>query len=161
VSVRAAELRLTLAAGRDSALPPAAVARIAALAEADPEREVCGLVFRLPGGEHEVVAVPNAEAPERARDAFRMEERALLAALLVCEARGAVVAAVYHSHVEAGPELSRRDREELAFGGRPTFPGADLLVVSLRAGRAAQATVHRWNGRTFAATVVALTRGDM
>jgi proteasome lid subunit RPN8/RPN11 len=161
VPVRAAGLRLTLAPGFGATLPPEAVARVAALAEADAGREVCGLVFRLPGGGHEVVPIANTEAPERARDGFRMEERALLAALLAWEGRGAVVAAVYHSHVEAGPELSRRDREGLTLGGSPTFPGADLLVVSLRAGRAVEATVQRWNGRTFAATADVLTRSDV
>jgi proteasome lid subunit RPN8/RPN11 len=139
------------------ALPVAAVARVAALAAADPGREVCGLVFQLPDGGHEVVPVPNAEPPATARDAFRMEGAALLRALRAWEGRGAVVAAVYHSHLDAGPELSRRDRAELTLAGAPTFPGADLLVVSLRAGRVAAAALHRWNGHDFIGFPVALT----
>ncbi|MFL5262845.1 MAG: Mov34/MPN/PAD-1 family protein [Anaeromyxobacteraceae bacterium] len=136
------------------------MARVAALAEADPQREVCGLVFRLPDGGHEVVAVPNAEAAGRARDGFRMDPAALLAALRAWEARGGVVAAVYHSHVDAPPELSGRDRAELTLDGRPTFPGASLLVVSLRAGHAAEAALHGWDGAAFVAQPFALTRRD-
>lgn len=104
--------------------------------------------------------MPNAEAAARARDGFRMDPAALLAALRAWEARGGEVAAVYHSHLDAPPELSRRDRAELTLDGRPTFRGAALVVVSLRAGRAAEAAVHRWDGAAFVGRPIALTRGD-
>jgi proteasome lid subunit RPN8/RPN11 len=130
------------------ALPPDVIARVAALAEADPDREVCGLVVRGPGGD-EVVAIRNALPPGEAARGFEMDPAALLAALRAAERRGAEVVAVWHSHPRGGPALSARDRQGLVLDGAPAFPGALLLVVALSGRRAASAAIHRWNGRDF------------
>jgi proteasome lid subunit RPN8/RPN11 len=134
------------------AYPPALLARIAALCEADPGREACGLVLRR-GGALEVVPVPNvadrahAEDPARfprgAREAFAMDPAALLAVHERNDREGGAIAAVWHSHVEAEAALSAQDRADAFAGGDPVLPGAEHLVLSVRGGRVAEVRRYR------------------
>lgn len=132
----------------DDAYGPAVLREIARRCEADPGREVCGFVV-VRGGESEVVPVPNAadrfhaEDPSRfprtARESFVMEPDALLRILVAVEAAGARIAAVWHSHVEAGAGFSAKDRADAVVDGLEQVPGAEYLVLGLRAGKATEA----------------------
>jgi [CysO sulfur-carrier protein]-S-L-cysteine hydrolase len=129
--------------------PPVLLARLAELAEADPEREVCGFVVRLPDGALEVVPVRNAAPPCEARASFAMDGAEELRALLRIDRDGAVVVAIYHSHVDAPAELSRADREGATAAGAPLWPGVEQLVVSVGRGRAGQVRRYRLVGSDF------------
>jgi proteasome lid subunit RPN8/RPN11 len=59
-----------------------------------------------------------------------MEEQDYLEVLREAEAAGAMVTAVYHSHVEAGAYFSIDD-QEFALHELYPFPRADHLVVSV------------------------------
>lgn len=150
-------------------LPPAAVARLVAHAEAEPEREVCGFVVSAPGaaepaspahgdrdpaaaargaGDPEVWPVPNA-----ARDpavAFAVAPEVLLAVHARLAREGRRLLAIYHSHPGGTPELSPTDRAEALAGGAPLHPGAALVVLALRDGRVTAIRAHRWEGSRFA-----------
>ncbi len=137
-----AESWLAPAAGPD--LAPVA-ARLAALAEAEPGREACGLVVSasrdLPG-DPEAWPVPNA-APDPRR-AFALAPEALLGALRRLEAEGRVLLAVYHSHPGGGADLSARDLDGALCEGLPVLEGVAQVVVALEGGRACTVRAHRW-----------------
>jgi [CysO sulfur-carrier protein]-S-L-cysteine hydrolase len=140
------------------AYPPDVVARIAALCEADPAREVCGFVVRR-GGELEVVPVPNvadryhAVDPERfprtSRDGYLMDAKVQLRLQREIEAWGGEIVAVWHSHVEVGAYFSEKDRADAVVDGVQTLPGAEYLVLGVRGGRVTEARRFRWDGREF------------
>lgn len=118
--------------------------RLAALCEAEPEREVCGFVVRRDGA-LEVVPVANvadryhAQDPERfprtSRTSYLMDPRAQLRlheSLL--DGSGEIVA-VWHSHVEVGAYFSEKDRADALVEGEPLLPGAEYLVLGVRGGK--------------------------
>ena len=134
------------------------LARIAALCEADPEREVCGFVV-LRGGALEVVPVPNAadrhhaadpaRFPRTSRESYLMDPRALLRVHRELEADGGRIAAVWHSHVEAGAHLSAKDRADALPDGEEQVPGAEYLVLGVRSGRVTEVRRYRLSRGTF------------
>ncbi len=140
------------------AYPPDVVARIAALCEADPAREVCGFVVRR-GSELEVVQVPNvadryhAVDPERfprtSRESYLMDPGAQLRLHRELEAWGGEIAAVWHSHVEVGAYFSEKDRDDAVVDGVQAVPGAEYLVLGVRGGRVTEAKRFRWDGKAF------------
>jgi proteasome lid subunit RPN8/RPN11 len=124
----------------------AVLARLRALAEEEPARERCGLVTRV-GGRLEVVPVANVAADPAAR--FDMDPAALLRIHGELAASGGEMVAAWHSHVEGGAALSARDREEAVVGGRPLLPGAEQLVLGMRAGRVTEVRRYRFTGGGF------------
>lgn len=141
-----------------TAYPPDVVARIAALCEADPAREVCGFVVRR-GAQLEVVPVPNvadryhAVDPERfprtSRESYLMDPKAQLSLQREIDAQGGEIVAVWHSHVEAGAYFSAKDRADAVVDGVQTVPGAEYLVLGLRGGRVVEAKRFQWDGEAF------------
>jgi proteasome lid subunit RPN8/RPN11 len=131
-----------------------ALRRVAALAEAEPEREVCGFLVRR-GGALEVWPACNVAAdPARA---FEMAPADVLSALRRVDAEGLVLSAVYHSHPGGGPALSPRDVARLAPGGEPLLAGVDLVVIALADRRAHRARIHQWCDEAFSHRDVPLT----
>ncbi len=132
--------------------------RIAAICEADPGRESCGFVVRR-GGALEVVAVPNvadryheadpARFPRTSRDSYLMDPREQLRVQAELSAAGGDIAAVWHSHVEAGAWLSDKDRADAVIEGAPVLPGTEYLVLSLRGGKVAEARRYRLEDGAF------------
>mgnify|MGYP005823829215 CR=1 FL=1 len=137
---------------------PGLLARIAALCEADPEREVCGFVVRR-RGLLEVEPIPNAADryhahdpvgfPRTSRDGYLMDPRAHLRLLQALDAEGGEVVAVWHSHVEVGAYFSARDRADALAGGLPVVPGAEYLVFGVRGGKVTEARRFRLAGGDF------------
>ena len=94
---------------------------VIALAAADPDREICGLLFGTPGriGAH-------APAPNVADDpatTFEIDPGALFAAHRAARAGGPAVIGCYHSHPSGRPWPSARD----AAGAEP---GQYWLIVA-------------------------------
>jgi proteasome lid subunit RPN8/RPN11 len=122
--------------------------RLAALAEASPGRETCGLV--LDWGECAWEVRPLANAAGDPARAYALAPADLLAALRELDGRGGRLAAVFHSHPSGGADLSRRDLEAALCDGRPLLDGVAQVVVALSDGRAEAVRVHRWDGRRYA-----------
>lgn len=122
---------------------------IAALARADPAREVCGFVFgagRTCGPE--LVAARNvAREPERS---FVVDPRDVLAVLRRADREGREVLALYHSHPTGGSRLSCTDLEELTADGAPLLPGVELWVIGLVDSVVADVRGYRWGSGGFA-----------
>jgi proteasome lid subunit RPN8/RPN11 len=141
-----------------SAYDPELVARLSALCEADPAREVCGLLVRREGGLH-VVPVPNAadryhavdpgRFPRTSRESYLMDPKELLRIHRELESWGGEIAAIWHSHVEVGAYFSAKDRADAVVEGQPTVPGAEYLVLGVRGGRVTEVRRFRWDGRDF------------
>jgi [CysO sulfur-carrier protein]-S-L-cysteine hydrolase len=135
-----------------------ALARLVELCEADPAHEVCGFVLRRES-ELEVVPVPNAadryhEAdpgafPRTSRDSYLMDPRAQLKILREVDESGAAIVAVWHSHVEGGAHFSAKDRADAVVDGVQQVPGAEYLVLAVRAGRVTEARRYRYDGERF------------
>ncbi len=132
---------------------PDLLARIAALCEADPEREACGLVVRR-GARLEALPVPNvadryherdpARFPRTSRESYLMDPGALLRAFEAAAAAGGEVVAVWHSHVERGAYFSAKDRADAVVDGIEQMPGAEYLVFGVRGGRVAERKRYRY-----------------
>jgi len=137
--------------------PAHVLAQIRALAEADPDREVCGFVVRRGGGAVEVVAVRNAIGPGPAPPGLPADPRRGYLADPVEQLRlvkqlrreGGSLLAAYHSHVGGGASFSGVDREFALSEGRPLWPGLDYLVVAVRSGSAGEIRKFSWNGDDF------------
>lgn len=128
-----------------------------ALAEAP--RECCGAVVARAGdrrwlrgrnAQDQLHALDPRRHPTDARHTFSLHPRDQLR-LEGWRRAGFTAAVFYHSHVEAGAALSRRDREgALALLGR--WPAAVHLVLAVRAGAIAERAAYRWDGRDFVRT---------
>jgi [CysO sulfur-carrier protein]-S-L-cysteine hydrolase len=145
------------------AYPPELVARLAALCEADPAREVCGFVVRRDGALH-VVPVENvadryhaadpAGFPRTSREAYLMDPKAQLRIQRELEARGGEIVAVWHSHVEVGAYFSEKDRADALVDGVQAVPGAEYLVLGVRGGRVTEVKRFRWVDGGFAESLL-------
>jgi proteasome lid subunit RPN8/RPN11 len=137
---------------------PEIVARLVALCEADPEREVCGFLVRRDGALR-VIAVPNAadryhaldpsRFPRTSRDSYLMDPKEQLRVHRELEAWGGEIAVVWHSHVKVGAYFSAKDRADAAVEGKPVVPGAEYLVLGVRGGRVTEVKRYRWDGADF------------
>ena len=147
-----------------NAYDPEIVARLVALCEADPAREVCGFLLRRDGVLH-VVPVPNvadryhaadpARFPRTSRDSYLMDPKEQLRVHRELETWGGEIAAIWHSHVEVGAYFSAKDRADAVVEGQPTVPGAEYLVLGVRGGRVTEVKRFRWDGRDFVEEAVA------
>jgi proteasome lid subunit RPN8/RPN11 len=134
-------------------------ARLVALAEADPAREVCGFVTIAPDGEVEVVPARNVAgerewasgAPGDVRRAYLADPAAHLALSRRLRRDGGRIAAVYHSHVDAPARLSEVDVEEALCDGAPILGGVDQIVIGTRSGKVTEIHVFRWRDGAFRA----------
>jgi proteasome lid subunit RPN8/RPN11 len=143
---------------------PEVVARIAALCEADPAREVCGFVVSRDGAQH-VVPIPNvadryhAADPERfprtSRDSYLMDPKEQLRVHRELEAWGGEIVAVWHSHVEVGAYFSGKDRADAVVDGVQAVPGAEYLVLGVRGGRVTEVKRYRYEGGDFVESALA------
>ncbi len=137
---------------------PEIVARLVALCEADPAREVCGFVLRRAGALH-VIPVANVADryhaadpgtfPRTSRDSYLMDPKEQLRVLRELESWGGEIAAVWHSHVEVGAYFSEKDRADALVDGVQTVPGAEYLVLGVRGGRVTEVRRYRLDGGAF------------
>jgi proteasome lid subunit RPN8/RPN11 len=122
-------------------------ARLAILAEAAPDREVCGLVESGPDGEPRLRPLAN-QAPDPA-SAFALAAADVLAALRRAEGEGGTLLAIYHSHPRGGAGLSARDLDQALCDGRPLLPGVEQIVIALVDGRSERVRRYRWDGGRY------------
>ncbi len=151
--------------------PALVLKRIAALAESDPDREVCGFVVERPGGAFDVVPVPNAadryheqdrsRFPRGARDSYLMDPLTQLRVLREAASGASGLVAIYHSHVDASANFSQRDREDAVVGGVQQIPGVEYLVVSVVRGAERERRRVVWDGRDFVDLPLYEPSGDL
>jgi len=131
---------------RGGSLPGGPAREVCALAEASPDREVCGFVLEGPAGQ-EVVPAPNvAQDPRRG---FLIAPEVVLSVLRRADAAGRRLVALYHSHPRGGARLSSRDLAELIVDGQPTLPGVELWVMGLEGGKVQELRSFSWDGEAY------------
>jgi proteasome lid subunit RPN8/RPN11 len=135
-------------AASGSELLDAVLGRIVAIAEADPDREVCGFVLANAAAGPVVVGARNAA--EDPSTGFRIDPADVLAILRRAERGGAEVAAVFHSHPSGGGALSARDHDGFSARGSPVLPGAQVWIIAMERGRAIEVRAHRWTSAGYA-----------
>ncbi len=144
---------------------PELLARLRALCEGDPERETCGFVVRRRGGTPEVLALPNvadryhaldpAQFPRTSRDSYLVDPRAQLRVHAELAESGGEILAVWHSHVEVGAYFSAKDRADAVVDGLQVLPGAEYLVLAVRAGRVEEVKRYRFDAGDFVEAALA------
>jgi len=83
--------------------------------------------------------------PRSSKNAYYMDPADLLAAHKRVRSRCEVIRVIYHSHIDAAAYFSEEDKRNAVFGEEPLYPEADYLVVSVRAGKASEYGLFRWN----------------
>jgi proteasome lid subunit RPN8/RPN11 len=84
--------------------------------------------------------------PRDARTAYMMDVREYLAVQDEMDRDGLELLVIYHSHPDHDAYFSQTDRQwALTTDGEPLWPGIGYLVVSVRAGRAVEASSFRWD----------------
>lgn len=152
--------RARAAAVVDAALEPAVLPREVLLEvfqharECYPE-ECCGLLLGTDAqGPLRVLRCANVQSARAARGesdldarrAFWIDEQELLHALRDADQRGERLVAVYHSHVDTAAYLSFTDLAgALGPDGRPLYPGAQQLVVSVQESGVCAAALFSWD----------------
>jgi proteasome lid subunit RPN8/RPN11 len=144
----------------DASLPPITLPRALVLEvfqharECYPE-ECCGLltgadardplrVVRCTNVQNTRVA--RGESDLDARRAFWIDDQELFNALRGAEQNGERLVVVYHSHVDTAAYLSFTDLEgALGPDGRPLYPGAAQLVVSVQEAGVLGAALFEWD----------------
>ena len=133
-------------------------ARLAELAEGDPEQEVCGFVAASAGGELEVVPVRNVVGEGRespaggagSREAFVVEPTAHLLLSRRLRQEGGRIVAVYHSHVDGPARLSPVDLAAAIDGDAPVLPGTDQIVIGMDRGKVQVIRAFAWIDGSYA-----------
>ena len=130
--------------------------------------EGCGVLLRAAGeGAWRVQPLRNAllpasaSGPRPSRTAYAFEPREWLQVLLDAECQDERLLCVFHSHVEGSVEFSQEDRFNAAPEGQPLLPGVSYLVVAVRSGRAVEAALYRWGGKSFIRSLVHGRIGDL
>ena len=126
---------------------PSIAPRLAALAEADPEREVCGFVVAGSGGGQAVFPVRNVA--EATGEGYEIDPAPHLALARRLRAEGGRIVAVYHSHVDGPARLSATDLEHALDDGLPLLPGVDQVVIGIESGKAVEVRAFHFSGAGF------------
>ena len=125
-------------------------------AEAEYPAECCGVLLVREGPRAERVLMPcrnvqdelHAKDPVRhardARTAYFIDPKDLLA-IGRREEQGYGVAVIYHSHIDAGAYFSATDKQNALMNGEPAYPDATYVVVSVMAGKVADARAFAWH----------------
>jgi len=121
--------------------------QLGSLAEADPEREVCGFVVSDARGGLSVVPVRNVAG--EGRDTFLVDPGAHLALARRLRVEGGRIVAVYHSHVGGPAFLSRADVAGATDGDAPVLPGVDQIVIGMKSGEVEEIKVFGWSRGGF------------
>jgi [CysO sulfur-carrier protein]-S-L-cysteine hydrolase len=121
--------------------------RLAALAEAEPGREVCGFVCVDARGEPGVFPVRNVAGA--AGEGYEIDPEAHLALARRLRAEGGRIVAVYHSHLDGPARLSSTDLERALDDGAPVLPGVDQVVVGMECGKTKEVRLFRFRGSGY------------
>jgi len=89
--------------------------------------------------------------PRTARNAYYMHEADVLAFTRL-EGQGFSVAAIYHSHIDAGAYFSETDKRQALLGmdpqtNDPIYPEAAYIVTSVMSGKVDATAAFRWSDR--------------
>ncbi|MBI2375959.1 MAG: Mov34/MPN/PAD-1 family protein [Deltaproteobacteria bacterium] len=141
------------------ALPRELFDAVVVHAELEYPKEACGIlagprsspelteVFRVPNVQDELHSRDPALHPASSRSAFRMDDRARLDLARRLDDRGLAERVVYHSHTDTGAYFSPDDRAGAVRDGIDLLGGVVHLVVSVRAGRLADAAAFRYDAK--------------
>jgi proteasome lid subunit RPN8/RPN11 len=130
--------------------------QIEAQAAAEYPSECCGVLLIRPGARADRLLLPcrnmqdelHAKDPVRyprdSRTAYYIDPKDLLA-IGRREAQGYRVAAIYHSHIDAGAYFSATDRANALLNGEPAYPEAVYVVASVVERRVVDAAAFVWD----------------
>jgi [CysO sulfur-carrier protein]-S-L-cysteine hydrolase len=131
-------------------------AHVHAQAEAEYPAECCGVLLIRGGAGGDRLLLPcrniqdelHAKDPTRhprdARTAYFIDPKDLLT-IGRREAQGYTVAAIYHSHIDAGAYFSATDKRNALIDGEPAYPEALYVVVSVVGGKVVSTGAFAWD----------------
>ncbi len=145
-------------------IPAEFLRKIREQAEKDYPRETCGILIGRKDRPDEISGIypcRNVQDDYHAEDpvnfartsaaAYFMDPRDLLRVHKEARQKGCEVRVIYHSHVNAGAYFSEEDQRMALSEGEPAYPGVCYLVISVREGKAEEASIFSWDpkAKTF------------
>ena len=139
------------------ALARAQLLEVIRQAEAGYPEEICGIIIGRPGASetYRIRQAENIANRERQRDplgverdartAYRMDDLQVLRINQEADEAGLEIVTIYHSHPDHDAYFSQMDRERALWLGGPLWPGANYLVISVRAGCAQGGKYFVWD----------------
>lgn len=149
---------------KDLKIPEAWIKQIYQQAEAEYPHECCGLLLceaKNPQVLTRVIPCRNvqddyhkqdpAAFPRTARQAYWMDPKDLLTIHKSMRKTGEQIRVIYHSHIDAGAYFSEEDQRMAVCDGKPVYPGAEYLVISVKKGKVQQSQWYGWDSslKTF------------
>jgi len=111
------------------------------------------------GGKMEIIRLTNRQDklhksnPEKfARDGrtgYFVDPKEVFDLTRKVEEKGGKILAFYHSHPDHECYFSREDHDAATMWGEPVFPGADYIIISVVGGKAREAVIFSWDGKSF------------
>ena len=139
-------------------IPSESLEKIRIQSERDYPHETCGILVGPRSAPGQVTAlypcrnvqdVYHAEDPVNfprdSRTAYFIDPRDLFRIQKETRHKGWEIRVIYHSHVDAGAYFSEEDERIALSEGKPAYPGVSYLVVSVKEGRAEEASLFEWN----------------
>lgn len=143
-------------------IPPEFLQQIILQAEREYPSECCGLILgptqnrtqysRLwpcRNVQDDLHASDPVRFPRNSQTAYFIDSTDLLNAQREARSCGDAIRVIYHSHIEAPPLFSEEDAKMAAPDGEPLYPGADYLILSVRAGKTQEMSLYRWDGKQY------------
>ena len=144
-------------------IPRAILSKVIAHAEAEYPREACGVLLLrqlrwrvrpMPNVYDRYHATDPLRFPRTSHTAYLFDPKEWLQLSTEADESGEKIACVYHSHVDAGAYFSAEDRSMAAPDGEPVLPSTAYLVISVGAGKAADAKLFLWESGDFRESAV-------
>jgi proteasome lid subunit RPN8/RPN11 len=138
---------------------PDELAQIRAQAEAEYPAECCGVLLLRPNPRADRLLLPcrniqdelhakdAARHPRDSRTAYFIDPKDLLS-IGRREGQGYSVAAIYHSHIDAGAYFSATDKRNALVNGEPAYPEAVYVVLSVAGGTVVDERAFVWDPGT-------------
>lgn len=138
-------------------VPEALLTAIHRHAEQCYPREGCGIVTASRGDRDQLLtwhpcenaqdryhALDPATFPRSSANAYFIDPGELLRITRAADRDGEFIRLIVHSHCDAPVYFSAEDKSQALFGGRPAYPHAGHLVVSVMAGKVVDSGLFHW-----------------
>ena len=139
-------------------IPSEYLEKIRIQAERDYPRESCGILIGPKNQQEQVSGIypcrnvqdehhaqDPVSFPRDSRTAYFIDPRDLLRIQKEVREKAYEMRVIYHSHVDAGAYFSEEDQRIALSEGQPAYPGVSYLVVSVKEGKAQEASLFTWD----------------
>lgn len=109
------------------------------------QREKVTRIYACRNMQDQYHALDPVNFPRTAETAYFIDPGELFRIQRESRKRGEEIRVIYHSHVNAGAYFSEEDQRIALCEGKPAYPGVTYLVVSVKDGKAGEASLFSWD----------------